>query len=217
MKNDPTLVAASILSADFGALAREVEDVTARGADWIHVDVMDGQFVPNLTIGPDVVGAIRRHTRLPLDVHLMIEEPERYLEAFRKAGADFVTVHVEARGDCAAALAKIRALGARPGISLRPATPLAAIEPYLTGVDLVLLMTVEPGFGGQAFRTEVLEKVKALSARFSGLISVDGGINQETGALARGAGARVLVAGTYIFRSPDRARAIASLRGHDAR
>lgn len=206
------LVAPSILSADFGVLASEVQDVEKRGADWIHVDVMDGHFVPNLTIGPDIVSAIRRHTRLPLDVHLMIEEPERYVEAFRKAGADSLTVHVEAQGDCTKTLAKIRSIGARAGISLRPATPIERIEPYLADVDLVLVMTVEPGFGGQSFQEGMLEKVKALRPAFRGHVSVDGGITSETGARARHAGASVLVAGTYIFRASDRTKAIASLR-----
>ena len=212
MNQRKRLIAPSILSADFGRLAEEISEVDRGGCDLIHVDVMDGHFVPNLTIGPPVIRWIRKTTKLPLDVHLMIEEPLNSLDAFRKAGADWITVHVEACKNVAQTLAKIRSLGAKPGISLRPKTNVSALEPYLKSVDLILVMTVEPGFGGQEFMPEMLEKVRALRSRFSGLISVDGGINLETGRKAALAGADVFVAGSAIFKEQDRKSYIEQLR-----
>lgn len=206
------LIAPSILSADFTRLGDEIRDVEKSGCDVLHVDVMDGHFVPNLTIGPPVIRWIRKITKLPLDVHLMIENPERSIGEFRKAGADWITVHVEATRDALGLLQKIKELGARPGISLRPATPFEAIQPYLDAAELVLVMSVEPGFGGQAFIPETLGKVERLAASFKGGISIDGGINPETGREALRAGADILVAGTAIFGQKDRAAAISALR-----
>ena len=211
-QNIKRVIAPSILSADFSRLADEVRSVEQAGCDSIHVDVMDGHFVPNLTIGPPVIHWIRKTTKLPLDVHLMIEEPIQYLEEFKKAGSDWITIHVEACKDVAGTLKKIRSLGAKAGISLRPKTKLEAIFPYLNLVDLVLVMTVEPGFGGQKFMPEMLDKVRALKNRFSGFISVDGGINLETGSQAAQAGANVFVAGSAIFRESDRKVFIQKLR-----
>lgn len=206
------LVAPSILSADFSRLAEEIQDVERGGCDVIHVDVMDGHFVPNLTIGPTVIRWIRKVTKLPLDVHLMIEEPLRYLEDFKKAGSDWLTVHVEATKKMDETLDAVKKCGAKAGISLRPGTPLEKILPYLPKLDLVLVMTVEPGFGGQSFMPEMMEKVRALRPRFSGLISVDGGINPETARPSLEAGADLLVAGTAIFGEKNRAKAIDALR-----
>lgn len=205
-------VAPSILSADFSRLAEEIEAVEKAGCDLIHVDVMDGHFVPNLTIGPPVIRWIRKTTQLPLDVHLMIEEPIQYVQDFRKAGSDWITIHVEATAKVRQTLDRIKKLGAKAGISLRPKTPLSQILPFLSLVDLVLVMTVEPGFGGQSFMPEMMQKVKELRPQFSGCISVDGGINPETAQAALQAGADLLVAGTAIFGEKDRGRAIEALR-----
>ena len=205
-------VAPSLLSCDFSRLGEEIKEVEAGGCDWLHIDVMDGHFVPNLTVGPVVVRWVRKATRLPLDVHLMIEEPIQYVEDYQKAGADSLTVHVEACQDVKKTLEKIRVLGAKAGLSLRPQTPVGKIFPFLGALDLVLVMTVEPGFGGQQFMPDMLEKVKALRARFQGPISVDGGIDSRTAPEAVLAGADVLVAGTAIFGQKDRARAIQALR-----
>ena len=206
------LIAPSILSADFGRLADEIADVDRAGCDWIHVDVMDGHFVPNLTIGPPVIRWIRKVTKLPLDVHLMIDEPGHSLEDYREAGAEWMTIHVEACRDVMQTLKKIRSLGAKAGISLRPKTDAKALDPYLKSVDLILVMTVEPGFGGQQFMPEMLEKVRVLRTRFSGLISVDGGVNLETASRAAHEGADVFVAGSAIFKESDRKEYIAKLR-----
>jgi ribulose-phosphate 3-epimerase len=212
------IVAPSLLACDFAHLAEEVRRVEDAGADWLHVDVMDGHFVPNLTIGPVIVEAIRRVSRLPLDVHLMLEDPARYLQPFREAGADWLTVHVEAPAladprDLRAALEAIRAGGARAGVSLRPRTPVEAIAPFLEAVELVLVMTVEPGFGGQAFIPEVVPKVRAVRERFAYEVAVDGGLTAETAAVCRQAGANVLIAGTFVFRSASYHQAIGALRG----
>lgn len=206
------LIAPSILSADFGRLAEEISEVDRAGCDLIHVDVMDGHFVPNLTIGPPVIRWIRKTTKLPLDVHLMIEEPIRYLEAFREAGSDWITVHVEACQDVRKTLAKIRSLGAKVGISLKPKTDVSTIEPYLKSADLILIMMVEPGFGGQEFMSGMLEKIRKLRPQFSGLISVDGGINLETGRRAAQEGADIFVAGSAIFKEPNRKSYMDQLR-----
>ena len=212
MNQKKRLIAPSILSADFSRIADEISDVDRAGCDLIHVDVMDGHFVPNLTIGPPVIRWIRKTTKLPLDIHLMIEEPSRSLKAFREAGADWITVHVEACQDVAKTLNKIRSLGAKVGISLRPKTDVAMLDPYLKSVDLILVMTVEPGFGGQEFMPKMLEKVRALRPRFSGLISVDGGINLETGRKAAQEGADIFVAGSAIFKEANRKSYIDQLR-----
>ena len=210
-------VAPSILSADFGRLADEVRAVTAAGADLIHVDVMDGHFVPPITIGPLVVEAVRRATPLPLDVHLMIDAPERQVSEFVRAGAHGVTVHVEASTDVAATLAAIRSAGARPGLALNPATPLEHVRPFLHAIDLLLVMSVNPGWGGQPFVEGSLEKLTAArqlrtetGGRFE--IEVDGGIKPHNAAAAAAAGADILVAGSAIFETPDYAAAIRALR-----
>jgi ribulose-phosphate 3-epimerase len=213
-----TLVAPSILSADFGRLAEEIASVEAAGADWIHVDVMDGRFVPNLTIGPVVVEAARRATRLPLDVHLMIEDPGRYVADFRAAGADWITVHAEACPHLHRAVQAVRETGARVGVSLNPHTPLSVLDWVLADVDLVLLMSVNPGFGGQSFIRSALGKVASLAGRIREaglptLISVDGGVKPANARALADAGAGVLVAGTAVFGAPDRAAAIRAIRG----
>ncbi|OGW88573.1 MAG: ribulose-phosphate 3-epimerase [Omnitrophica bacterium RIFCSPLOWO2_01_FULL_50_24] len=212
MNQRKVIIAPSILSADFGRLADEIAEVERAGCDWIHVDVMDGRFVPNLTIGPPVIRKIRKVSGLPFDVHLMIEDPIRYVEAFRDAGADYITVHVEASDGVGKTLEKIHAVGAKAGITLRPKTPVSTLEPFLQKVDLVLVMTVEPGFGGQAFMPDMLDKIEWVRTRFSGLISVDGGINLATGGLAVSKGADVLVIGSAIFKESDRKSFLLRLR-----
>ena len=212
------IVAPSILSADFARLGDEVAAVTVAGADWIHVDVMDGHFVPPITIGPLVVGAVRRATTLPLDVHLMIEHPERQIDEFVKAGATRITVHVEACPDAASVLQAIRAAGAAPGLSLNPPTPVERIRPFVHLIDLLLVMTVNPGWGGQPFVEGSLERIAAARAIRSAtdtrfLIEVDGGIYPRNAREVATAGADVLVAGTAVFKDPDYAAAIRALRG----
>ncbi|MFL5350682.1 MAG: ribulose-phosphate 3-epimerase [Hyalangium sp.] len=211
------LISPSLLSCDFGRLAEEVRAVEAAGADWIHVDVMDGRFVPNITIGPVVVEAIKRVATRPLDLHLMIVEPDKYLEAFAAAGADLLTVHVEACPHLHRTLQHIRHVGARPSVVLNPSTPLSAVEEVLGDVEMVLLMSVNPGFGGQSFIESTVDKVRRLRAMIDarGLsveIEVDGGINAETSQRVLEAGATVLVAGSYVFGAKDYAQAIRSLR-----
>ncbi len=218
MSGLPIRIAPSILAADFGRLAEEVGAVGAAGADWIHVDVMDGHFVPNLTIGPVVVEAVRAATSLPLDVHLMIEAPERSLEAYARAGAHRIGVHVETCPHLHRTIAQIREAGAAPSVVLNPATPAIAIEPILDDVDQVLVMSVNPGFGGQKFIPGVLPKIEQIRRWVDerGLaveIEVDGGIGTETIGRAARAGANVFVAGTAIFGTSDYAGAIAALRG----
>ena len=204
MHSSEIKIAPSILSADFARLGEQVAEVTKAGAHYIHVDVMDGHFVPQITIGPPVVAAIRPWTNLPLDVHLMIEKPERHLEQFAEAGADIITIHAEVCPDLHQVVAAIKELGVRAGVSLNPATPLTVIAEVLPALDLVLLMTVNPGFAGQAFIEEVLDKIARLRQILDekGLtceLEVDGGISAETAPKAIQAGARVLVAGSAIF------------------
>lgn len=208
------MVAPSILSADFANLEKEIKAVTDAGADWIHVDVMDGRFVPNISIGIPVVKSLKKVSKIPLDVHLMIEEPERYVEDFIKAGSDYLTIHVESTKDPAAVLKRIRDLGAKAGITLRPGTSLDTVLPLLPLCDLVLVMTVEPGFGGQSFMADQIAKISRLrqeivAKNLSCLIEVDGGINAETARLCHEAD--VFVAGSYVF-GRDYKTAIASLR-----
>jgi ribulose-phosphate 3-epimerase len=207
-------IAPSILSCDFARLGEEVERLEAAGCDWLHVDVMDGHFVPNLTIGPPVVKAIRRVATLPLDVHIMISEPERYVDAFCEAGADLLTFHVEAATDPVELCERIRAAGVRPGVAIRPSTSLRGLEAAIGAADMVLVMTVEPGFGGQAFMADQVGKVASVFDMVGGRsdIQVDGGINGETVVACGRAGANVIVAGSYVFRADDLAKPIAALR-----
>jgi ribulose-phosphate 3-epimerase len=208
-------IAPSILSADFAALAEDIARVEAGGADLLHVDVMDGRFVPNLTVGPVVVEAIRKRTRLPLDVHLMIVEPERYVGDFVRAGADLVTVHVEAAAHLQRTLVQIREAGARAGAALNPATPPDTIRYVLDDLDLVLVMSVNPGFGGQAFIPAVLPKVRQVRTWLGARpvdVSVDGGVKAEHARPLAEHGASILVAGSAIFGAPDPARVIALMR-----
>lgn len=215
----PTKIAPSILSADFGRLADQVRACEAGGADLIHVDVMDGRFVPNITIGPVVVEAVRRATKLPLDVHLMIEEPERYIEDFARAGADIISVHVEACRHLHRVLQQIRGAGKRASVVLNPATPLETLRWVLGDVDMVLLMSVNPGFGGQRYIPQVTRKIAELRRMIADAgrpvdIEVDGGVKIENVALVAAAGANVIVSGSGIFGEPDLGRAIAAMRAH---
>ena len=211
-------IAPSILSADFAKLGEEIKDVERGGADYIHVDVMDGHFVPNITIGPLIVEAIRPVTKLPLDVHLMIENPDLYIESFVNAGADYITVHVEACKHLHRTIGLIKSLGVKAGVVLNPATPVNTIQHVIKDIDMVLLMSVNPGFGGQSFIPEVLPKireVKAMAEQFNPTleIEIDGGVNEETAKLCIEAGANVLVAGSAIYNKSDRKAAIAAIRG----
>ncbi len=213
----PIRIAPSLLSADFGRLAEEVRAVEAAGADLIHVDVMDGRFVPNITIGPLVVEAVRKVTKLPIDVHLMIVEPEKYVEAFAKAGAELVSVHAETSPHLHRTLQAIRAAGARPAVALNPSTPLSALDYVIGDCEMVLVMTVNPGFGGQRYIdacTRKIRDLRALADRTNPAleIEVDGGVKPDTAATAAGAGANVLVAGTAVFGAPDYRAAIAAIR-----
>ncbi len=207
-------IAPPILSADFSNLALELKKVERAGADLIHVDIMDGHFVPNITIGPVVVKYIRKATKLPLDVHLMIENPAKYIGAFVNSGSDMITVHIETVSikELAAIAKGLKGRGVKLGISLNPATPLVKIKKALPLVDFVLVMSVNPGFGGQAFIPSALSKIKQLRAIFKKDIAVDGGINNITGRLVREAGANILAAGSYIFGAKNTRAAINSLR-----
>ncbi len=212
-----TILAPSVLNADFSRLAEQITALESGGADWIHLDIMDGHFVPNMTFGPMIVEAIRRITALPLDAHLMISNADAYISAFQEAGADLITVHVEASPHLWRTLENIRTLGARPGVTLNPATPLLMIEQVLPLVDMVLVMSVEPGFGGQRFLPAAFERIAQLKRwreeRGLGfLIEVDGGIDEQTAGRVIAAGADVLVIGQAIFRQSDIAAAVRQLR-----
>jgi len=207
-------ISASILSADFSCLGTEINKVQEAGADMLHVDVMDGHFVPNITIGPAVVKNIRKVTNLPLDVHLMIENPQKYLREFTDAGSDMITLHTETISNACfkKESANLRKSGVKIGLSLNPVTPLSKIKPLLNYVDFVLVMSVNPGFGGQKFMPEALEKIKKLSGFFKNDISIDGGINDITAKLAIEAGANILASGSFIFKSKNYREAIRKLK-----
>lgn len=205
------MIAPSILSADFANLGRDIHDIEAHGSDWVHVDVMDGLFVPNITIGMPVVKALRRVTELPLDVHLMIREPIRYVGEFVKAGADWLTIHIEAdtQENTLKALERIREMGCKAAIALKPGTPAEAAVPYLKKCDMILVMTVEPGLGGQQFMEDMMPKLKKLRQMLDEenpgcILEVDGGINTVTQAIVKEHGAEVLVTGSSYFNAPDR-------------
>ena len=211
------LISPSILASDFSRLAEEVKSIENAGADLVHIDVMDGMFVPNITLGAPVVSCLKGKTSLPFDVHLMIEEPIRYIADFVKAGADIITFHIEAAKDVKATVDKIKAAGCKPAISIKPNTPADVVFPYLDELYMVLVMTVEPGFGGQSFMRETMPKVRAIrdEATKRGLdlrIQVDGGIDDKTVSEATENGADVLVAGSYVFKAADRKAAIEKLR-----
>ncbi len=204
-----------MLACDFLHLSDEIKKVQLAGADWLHLDVMDGVFVPNISFGLPLVSAAKKVATCPLDVHLMIVKPEKYIQAFVKAGADIVTIHVESTNQVSQVVSEIKALGAKAGLSLRPSTPIQAIEPYLDQIDLVLVMTVEPGFGGQSFRQDQVEKIDWLynqktQRQLDLLIEVDGGINDQTVLMCKNAD--IFVAGTYIFKSDNPKLAMDKLR-----
>jgi ribulose-phosphate 3-epimerase len=210
-----TLIAPSVLSADFTRLKDELQAIEAGGADWLHVDVMDGDFVPNLTMGPFIVEALKKLTRLPLDCHLMIQKPERYVEQFIKAGAEFVTVHPEADGYIFGALDQINKLGAHAGLAIKPATPVSVVKDYISMIEMLLIMTVNPGFSGQTMKSECLKKYGQAREMFGKdlLLEIDGGVMPENCAAVRDAGVQVVVAATAIFKAKDYKAAITTLRG----
>lgn len=211
-----TKIAPSILSADFGHLAQEIKAITQAGADLVHIDVMDGHFVPNLTVGPALVKSIRPHTSIPFDVHLMVTNPEKFVQPFADAGADYLTIHVEVP-TAETALNEIKKMNKKAGLSLNPNTSITMLQPYLFHIDLVLVMTVHPGFGGQSFMEDQIEKIEWLQAQkkkhgLSFEISVDGGVSEKNASLLIQKGATLLVAGTSIFKSASYANAISNLR-----
>ena len=211
-----------MLSCDFSRMGEETARIDRAGADYIHLDVMDGHFVPNITIGPCIVKALRPYTKLPFDVHLMISEPYKYIDAFADAGADIITFHVEAESDIEATIEKIRSRGLKAGLVIKPKTPAEAVFPYLDKLYMVLVMTVEPGFGGQSFMADMMPKVGQIKAEcrrrgLSVLIEADGGISDKTVSQCADAGVDICVSGTGVFRAPDAAKAIAALKSPEAR
>lgn len=210
-----TLIAPSVLSADFARLKDEIQAVEAAGADWIHVDVMDGHFVPNITMGPFIVEALNRLTELPLDCHLMIQRPEKYVEQFAKSGADWISVHPEAEGDIPGALELAAKHGAKPALAIKPRTAVESVKSYAGKIGMLLVMTVEPGFSGQKLMADCLPKYAQAKKLFGEkvLLEIDGGVKADNAASVRSAGAQVIVAATAIFHSKDYAQAIGALRG----
>lgn len=213
------LVSPSILAADFANLERDIHDIEVNGADWVHVDVMDGVFVPNISIGIPVVKSLRKVTGMPLDVHLMITRPIRYIEEFARAGADWITFHIEAdsQENNLACLEKIHAMGCKAGISVKPGTPAEAVRPYLGKCEMILVMTVEPGFGGQKFMTDMMPKLSAIrdmlqTAGLECRLQVDGGVDSVTAPIVKENGADVLVAGSAYFKAPDRSAFVKLLK-----
>lgn len=210
-------IAPSVLAADPMRMGAEVARMVEAGADWIHVDIMDGNFVPNLSYGPSLVGALKKETSLPLDVHLMVLHPENFIEAFAKAGADIVTVHEEVEAPLPGLLHAIHGLGAQAGVSIKPATKAEVLAPYLKDIDLALIMTVEPGFGGQAFMPQMVEKIRTLRRMgYQGIIEVDGGVGPGNAGLLMESGATALVMGTALFTSPDPKGAIQAIRAMES-
>jgi ribulose-phosphate 3-epimerase len=215
MANSSITIAPSVLSADFAKLKDEIQAVEAAGADWLHVDVMDGDFVPNITMGPFIVDALRRLSKLPLDCHLMIQKPERFVEAFAKSGAAWISVHPEAQGDIHKALELTVKAGAKPAMAIKPATPVSAVTPFAKQIEMLLVMTVNPGFSGQKMMSECLPKYAEARKMFGPdlLLEIDGGVMPENVQAVRDAGAQVIVAATAIFKSPDYKKAVETLRG----